>query len=186
MSAQFTGLTTIAGRYAVALFDLADADKAHDKVAADLTGLKELIAQSADLRRLILSPAMRRSDQERAMAEILARAGVSDLTRRFVLVVARNRRLFVLPQMIDAFQAELARRRGEIAAEVTAPKTLSARQLAALDQTLQKVMGGKVRVDLKIDPSLLGGLVVKIGSRMVDSSLRTKLMKLEVAMKGTA
>src|SRR5690554_4396583 len=118
------------------------------------------------------------------MEVILERAGVSDLTRRFVLVVANNRRLFALPKMIRAFLAELARRRGEVPAEVTAAAPLIEVLEKALLETLSKAVGGKVQLDLKTDPSLLGGLVVKVGSRMIDTSLKTKLQRLQFAMKG--
>jgi F-type H+-transporting ATPase subunit delta len=118
------------------------------------------------------------------MAALLQQAGTSDLVRKFVGLVARNRRLFVLPQMIDEFLAELARRRGEMRAEVTAAKALSDQQQASLAEAIRRSVGGKVTVDVRVDPALIGGLVVKVGSRMVDSSLKTKLQRLQLAMKG--
>ena len=144
-----------------------------------------MIADCEDLQRLIGSPVFSREQQSKAMATILDRAEVGDLTRRFVLVVADNRRLFALPQMIEAYLAELARRRGEITAQVTAARALSDEQQRSLTDALRKSVGGKVQIDVEVDPALIGGLVVKIGSRMVDSSLRTKLQKLQLAMKGT-
>jgi F-type H+-transporting ATPase subunit delta len=176
----------LAGRYASALFDLAENAKQLDAVAGELRGLRQVIADSEDLRRLIRSPIYDREQQGAAMAAILDKAGVGDLTRRFVLVVARNRRLFALPQMIDAYLAELAHRRGEVTAVVTAARALTKEQQSALTERLRKVVGAKVQVDLKVDPALLGGLVVRVGSRMIDSSLRSKLEKLQYAMKGVA
>jgi F-type H+-transporting ATPase subunit delta len=176
----------LAGRYASALFDLAENAKQLDAVAGELRGLRQVIADSEDLRRLIRSPIYDREQQGAAMAAILDKAGVGDLTRRFVLVVAQNRRLFALPQMIDAYLAELAHRRGEVTAVVTAARALTKEQQSALTERLRKVVGAKVQVDLKVDPALLGGLVVRVGSRMIDSSLRSKLEKLQYAMKGVA
>lgn len=176
----------LAGRYALALFELAENAKQLDAVAGELRGLRQAIVDSEDLRRLIRSPIYDREQQGAAMAAILDKAGVGDLTRRFVLVVAQNRRLFALPQMIDAYLAELAHRRGEVTAVVTAARALTKEQQSALNGKLRKVVGAKVQVDLKVDPALLGGLVVRVGSRMIDSSLRSKLEKLQYAMKGVA
>jgi len=174
----------LAARYAAALFELADAQKAIDRVAGDLADLKAMIGGSDALRSLIRSPILSRDEQGRAMAALLQQAGTSDLVRKFVGLVARNRRLFALPQMIEEFLAELARRRGEMRAEVTAAKPLNEQQQAALAEAIRRSVGGKVAVDVKVDPALIGGLVVKVGSRMVDSSLRTKLQRLQLAMKG--
>lgn len=177
-------MSGLAGRYAQALFDLADDGKQLDAVADELKQLGALIDESADLRHLITSPVIARDEQAKAMAAILDQASAGDLTRRFVLVVANNRRLFALPQIIKAYLAELSRRRGEVVAEVTSATALTPSQEASLNETLRKAVGAKVQVDLKVDPSLLGGLMVKVGSRMIDSSLRTKLQKLQFAMKG--
>lgn len=184
LAAEDTSLSGLAGRYAVALLDLADEKNELDRVAEDLRGLKAIIADSEDLRRLIRSPLYGREDQAKAMTAILNKAGVSDLTHRFVLVVARNRRLFVLDQMITVYLAELARRRGEIAAQVISASALTDQQHSALLDTLKSTVGAKVRVDVKVDESLIGGLIVKVGSRMIDSSLRSKLQRLQLAMKG--
>ena len=118
------------------------------------------------------------------MEAILEQAGASDLTRRFVAVIARNNRLAVLPSTIDAFLAELANRRGEITAEVTSAQPLKPTQLDAVTNALRSALGGKVTVDAKLDPSLIGGLVVRVGSRMIDASLKSKLQRLQLAMKG--
>ena len=184
MAARGTGAGGLAARYAAALFDLADTQKVIDRVAGDLSELKAMIGGSDALRSLIRSPIRSRDEQGRAMAALLQQAGTSDLVRKFVGLVARNRRLFVLPQMIDEFLAELARRRGEMRAEVTAAKPLSDQQQASLAEAIRRSVGGKVTVDVRVDPALIGGLVVKVGSRMVDSSLKTKLQRLQLAMKG--
>ena len=184
MAARGTGAGGLAARYAAALFELADTHKAIDRVAGDLADLKAMIGGSEPLRALIRSPILSRDEQGRAMAAVLQQAGTSDLVRKFVGLVARNRRLFALPQMIEEFLAELARRRGEMRAEVTAAKPLNEQQQASLAEAIRRSVGGKVAVDVKVDPALIGGLVVKVGSRMVDSSLRTKLQRLQLAMKG--
>jgi len=174
----------LAARYAAALFELADAHKAIDRVAADLSELRAMIDGTEALRSLIRSPILSREQQGRAMAALLQQAGASDLVRKFVGLVTRNRRLFALPAMIEEFLAELARRRGEMRAEVTAAKPLNERQQAALAEAIRRSVGGKIAVDVKVDPGLIGGLIVKAGSRMVDSSLKTKLQRLQLAMKG--
>ena len=174
----------LAGRYASALLELAEDKQQLDAVAEDLRALKLLIDDSEDLRLLLRSPLYGRDQQAKAMAAVLDKAGTGDLARRFIMVVAGNQRLFALPQMITAYLSELARRRGEVTAEVTAAKALTDAQRDKLTEALRKRVGGKVQVDVKVDPSLIGGLVVKVGSRMIDSSLRTKLQKLQFAMKG--
>ncbi len=184
MAASGTGAGGLAGRYANALFELADEKKSLDAVAADLKSLKTLIADSDDLRRLLRSPVISRADQARAMAAVLDAAGAGDLVKRFVGLVAQNRRLFALPQMIDAYLAELAARRGEVTAEVVSAQPLDEASRQRLAEALKRVAGQRVTVDLKVDPALIAGLVVKVGSRMIDSSLRTKLNRLQIAMKG--
>lgn len=174
----------LAGRYATALFELAREHDALDAVAADLDGLRALIDESADLRRLIASPVIGRDEQGRAIATIAERAGCQALTARFLGVMARQRRLFTLPQTIDAFRQMLAADRGEVTAEVTSAAALGDEQLAALRDTVGEQVGRSVTLVHKIDPRLLGGLVVRVGSRMIDASLRTKLHHLELAMKG--
>lgn len=185
MASTGTGASELAARYSTALFELADESKALDQVAGDLAALKQILAESADLRRLVRSPVISRADQGRAMAAVLDKAGISDLTRRFVGLVAKNRRLFALSAMIDAFLAELRRRRGEATAHVTAARPLSDAQLKAVTEALRRSAGNKVSVDVTVDPQLLGGMIVRYGSRMIDSSLRTKLNKLQIAMKAS-
>lgn len=177
-------MSAIATSYASALFSLAEDAKTLDVVADDLRGIKAMLAQSSDLGRLVRSPMIARSQQAAAMEAVLAKAGVSELVRRFVAVVARNRRLFALSAMIEAYLAELAARRGEVKAEVTAAAPLDVAQTASLTDQLKKVLGAKVTVDVTVDPSIIGGLVVKVGSRLVDSSLSGKLARLQLAMKG--
>ena len=177
-------MSDLAGRYASALLDLADERKALDEVADDLKTLRTLIAESEDLRRLLDSPVFSRDEQRKAMTALMEKAEIGELTRRFVLVVADNHRLFALSAMVEAYLSELARRRGEITAEVTAARNLSDAQQTALLEALRSAVGSKVQLDLKVDPALIGGLVVKVGSRMIDSSLRSKLQRLQLAMKG--
>jgi len=180
-SSMTAGLT---GRYATALFELATERGALDEVADDLVRLAEMIAQSRDLGRLIRSPVLAREVQGRAVSAVMERAGMSEIVRHFVGVVARNRRLFALGDMIHQFQALLARHRGEISAEVTSAKPLSAGQVARLNGALSRAMGSDVTLAADVDEGLISGLVVKVGSRLVDSSIRTKLRNLELAMKG--
>ena len=186
MAAETSIVTGIAGRYATALFALAQEQRQLDAVAADLGRLQAMIKDSADLARLVRSPVFGRDDQARAMAAVVERAGLHDLVRRFVGTVAHNRRLFVLEQMIRDFQTLLSRHRGEVRAHVIAAKPLSDAQMQALTAALKAASGETVVVDAEVDPALIGGLVVKLGSRMVDASLRSKLQTLKIAMKGVA
>ena len=184
MAARGSGPGGLAARYATALFELADDQHRLDEVATDLTALKAMIAGSDDLRRLLRSPVLTRDEQGRAMAALLEKAGLGDLVRRFVGLVADNRRLFALAPMIDAYLARLGARRGEVTAEVTAARPLSDRQRQAIVDALRRALGGKIALEAKVDSGLIGGLVVRVGSRMVDGSLRTKLRRLQLAMKG--
>jgi F-type H+-transporting ATPase subunit delta len=186
VAAETSSTAGLAGRYATAFYELADEAKALDAVAADLAQLKKLIGESADLRQLISSPLVPRDQQAKAMLGIVARAGFNDLTRRFVGAVAKNRRLYRMTAIIDAFTAILADRRGEMTAEVTSAKPLSSAQADAVGAALRGALGRKVAVDLKVDPRLIGGLKVKVGSRLVDASLANKLQRLQLAMKGLA
>ncbi|MBP5858997.1 F0F1 ATP synthase subunit delta [Marivibrio halodurans] len=178
------GVSDIADRYAHALFDLADENKQLDAVAEDLRTLSALIAESDDMTRLVRSPVLSRQEQGKAMAALLDKMEASDLTQKFVALVAAKRRLFALPAIARAYLEELARRRGEVVADVTVAQELSDQQKEALEAALKQAVGGKVSMDLTVDPSLLGGLVVKVGSHMVDSSLSGKLQRLKFAMKG--
>jgi len=184
VASEATGGSGLAERYAKALFELADDRKALDEVANDLRALRGLIDESADFRRLIRSPVLSRLEQGKAVTALAERAGFSALTRNFLGVLARNRRLFVLPGVIAAYLKELAVRRGEVTAEVTAARPLTPAQTEAVNEQLRKAVGGKVALDLRIDPGLIGGLAIKVGSRMVDASLKSKLARLQLAMKG--
>lgn len=184
MSSKNSGAGGLAGRYAAALYDLADAEKLLDVVTDDLGALSTMISESEDLTKLLRSPVISRDDQKKAMIAVVEKAEMNALTGRFIGVVAENRRLFVLPDIISAFKEILATRRGEATAEVVSASELSDKQLQALTESLKKAVGTKVAVDATVDPDLLGGLVVKVGSRMIDSSLRTKLQQLRLAMIG--
>jgi F-type H+-transporting ATPase subunit delta len=186
VSAEPIDASGLAGRYATALFDLADESNVFDQVKTDLASLQAMLAESADLARVLISPVIGRDEQAKAIDAVMDRAGFGDLTRRFVNAVAANRRLFALPAMMRIFNALLARQRGEMTAEVTSAQPLGATQKTALEEALCKSVGGSVTVQARVDPEILGGLIVKLGSRMVDSSLRTKLQKLQLALKGAA
>ena len=186
MPSSSSAISGVAGRYASALFEYAEEQKKLDDVAADTATIRELLSESADLRRLVASPVIGREDQGKAIAAVLEKAGVSGITQNFVGVVAQNRRLFALDDMCTAFRDILAGRRGEITAEVTTASPLSETQRDALEQELRTAMGSKVALEAQVDETLLGGMVVKVGSRMVDSSLKTKLQRLELSLKGAA
>lgn len=184
MAAESTGVSGLAERYAAALFELADERHALDAVAGDLRELRAMLAASGDLLRLVRSPVLTRAEQGKAMAALAEDAKLSKLTADFVAIVARNRRLFAVPAMIEAFLAKLAERRGEVTAEITAAQALSEAQQTALGDHLRRVVGGRVAIDVHVDPTLLGGMIVKIGSRMVDGSLKGQLQRLQLSMKG--
>lgn len=184
MAAETTGASGLAGRYATALFELAEDDGKLDEVAQDLATLDAMLLESDDFTRMIRSPVISRSEQVRAITAICEAAELSDLTRRFVGIVAGNRRLFALPGMIKAYRDVLARSRGEERAEVVSAQPLSDNQVQALNEALKKAVGSAVDVETRVDPGILGGLIVRIGSRMIDSSLKTKLAQLRLAMKG--
>lgn len=186
LASETTGVSGLAERYAAALFDLADERRMLDPVAADLRQLRDMLQASGDFLRLIRSPILSRDQQGKAVAALAVRAGLSLLVRDFLAVVGRNRRLFAVPAMIEAFLANLAARRGEVTAQVTAARPLSEAQLGALSEQLHRSTGSKVTVDVQVDPGLIGGLVVKLGSRMVDGSIKSKLQRLQLAMKSIA
>lgn len=185
MASEGTGISGLAERYAAALFDLADERRALDAVAGDLRELRAMVHDSPDLVRLIRSPVLSRDEQGKAMAALAERAGLSPLTRDFLGVVARNRRLFAVPAMIAAYLRRLAERRGEITAEVTVAAPLGEARHAALLEQLRRAVGARVAVDVRVDPALLGGMIVKVGSRMVDASLNSRLQRLRLTMRGT-
>lgn len=173
----------VAGRYASALFDLAESGDALDQVGNELKAVGAMIDDSADLRRLVRSPVFSAEAQGKALSAILDKAGIKGLTANFVGLVVRNRRLFALPDMIRAYGQILARHRGEVTADVVTAHSLSDDQTKALKDAIKSAIGKDVDVSTRVDPSLLGGLVVKVGSRMIDTSLKTKLNSLKIAMK---
>jgi len=182
MSADATS-STAAGRYAEALFDLALEGNALDRVEADLKALASAIGASADLRAMLKSPVYDADAKARAIAAIADRAGASPLTKNFLGVVAKNRRLFALDGVIAAFRDRLAAHRGEVAAEAISAAPLNVDQAKRLRGEIERVVGKAVNLTVKVDPELLGGMVVKVGSTMIDSSLKTKLNKLKSVMK---
>jgi len=184
LASETTGVSALAERYAAALFEIAEERRVLDEVASDLRQLRAMLAASADLMRLVRSPVLSRLQQERAFTALAVRADLSSLVRDFLAVVAKNRRLFAVPAMIEAFLATLAARRGEVTASVTAAQPLNERQLEALGENLRRTVGRRVSVDVRVDPRLIGGLIVKVGSRMVDGSVENKLRRLQLAMKG--
>lgn len=173
----------MAGRYATALFDLAIEEKALDKIRADLDRFDDMVAGSADLNRLVRSPVFGAEEQVKALDPVLKKAGIEGTSANFIKLVASNRRLFAIRDIIKAFRAMVARHKGEVAASVTVAEPLTDAHLAALKSALNSVTGKDVDLKVEVDPAIIGGLVVKLGSRMVDSSLRTKLNSIKTAMK---
>jgi F-type H+-transporting ATPase subunit delta len=184
--AEATGVSGLAERYAAALFDLADERHELDAVAADLRELRAMLTQSGDLNRLLRSPVLSREAQGKAVAALSEAAGMTGLTRDFLGVVARNRRLFAVPEMIEAYLRQLAERRGEVTAQVTVATPLDDNRRAALTEQLRRAVGARVAVDIRVDPALLGGMIVRVGSRMVDASLNSRLQRLRMAMRAGA
>jgi F-type H+-transporting ATPase subunit delta len=173
----------VAGRYATALFELASESGAVDAVSADLATFDAMIAESADLQRLVGSPAFTAQEQVSAVTALTAKAGITGLAANFIGLVASKRRLFALPGMIRAYRARVAEAKGIVSAQVTLAEEPSAAQLKDIAATLKQVAGKDVDVSVKVDPAIIGGLVVKMGSRMVDASLKTKLNSIRLAMK---
>jgi len=173
----------MAGRYATALFELALEANALDAVLADLRTFEGLVDESEDLRRLVRSPVFAAEVQGKALAAVLDKAGIGGLAAQFLQVVTANRRLFAVGAIVRAYRALVARHKGEVTAQVTVAEPLSDVHRDEIRNALNAVTGKDVRIDVKIDPSIIGGLVVKLGSRMVDSSLRTKLNALRHVMK---
>lgn len=181
--ASLSPTSSVADRYARSLHELAAEAGKVDAVEAALGEFETLISESADLKRLIESPVFSADEQAAAMDAILAKAKMEPLASNFMHVVARNRRLFALPAMIRAFRDIAARERGEVTAEVTSAAELNATQEKQLKATLKEVAGKDVKLSVTVDPSILGGLIVKLGSRQIDTSLKTKLSSLKLALK---
>ena len=173
----------MAGRYAIALFDLAKETNAIDTVKSDLERFDALIADSADLERLVRSPVFSADEQGQALGQLLERAGIGGIAAKFLKLVTSNRRLFAVRDMIRGFRELVAKHKGEATAEVTVAEPLKDEHVEALRAALKQLSGKDVGLDIKIDPAIIGGLVVKLGSRMVDTSLRTKLNAIKHAMK---
>ena len=176
----------MAGRYAAALLDLAKDEKQIPQVEADLVKFQSLLDMSEDLRRMVRSPVISSDEQGKAMTAVLAKAGIGGLAANFLKLIAGNRRLFAAPEIIKGYIALAAKGRGEVTAEVTSAAALNDSQLKTLQEALKVSVGKAVTMNTRVDPSLLGGLVVKVGSRMVDSSLRTKLQNLKTILSGPA
>jgi len=174
----------VAGRYARALFELALDAKSVDAVKADIEKFDAMIAESADLNRLVRSPVYGAEERGRALTAVLAKAGIGGLTAKFLMFVTANRRLFSVREMIRDFRKLVAKWKGEVTAQVTVAEQLSDARLEEIKSALKSITGEQsVDLHVKIDPAIIGGLTVKLGSRMVDSSLRTKLNAIKHAMK---
>jgi F-type H+-transporting ATPase subunit delta len=173
----------MAGRYATALFELALEEKSLDSVKSDLDRFLALLDGSPDLVRLVRSPVFDSDVQERALAAVLDKAKIGGTAGNFLLLVAQKRRLFAVREMIRAFAALVAKHKGETRAEVVVAEPLKNEHLDALKQAIAASAGKNVTLDVQVDPSILGGLKVKLGSRMIDASLKTKLNSIRIAMK---
>jgi F-type H+-transporting ATPase subunit delta len=183
MAGAEPNVSGMAGRYANALFELALEEKALDQTKADLERFDALVAGNPDLTRLVRSPVFSADEQAKSIEAILKKAEIGGLAAKFLKVIASNRRLFATRDMIRGFRQLVAKHKGEVIAEVTVAEQLNATHLDALKGALKTATGKDVELDVKVDPAIIGGLVVKLGSRMVDTSLRTKLNSLKFAMK---
>ena len=183
MAAEDPSVSGVSGRYATALFELARDERAIDAVASDLDKFDALLAESGDLKRLVRSPVFSADAQLKALAAVLDKAAISGISANFLKVLTANRRLFAVGEVIRAFRALVAKFKGEATADVTVAETLNDRNLDALKSALKSVTGKDVTLNVKVDRAIIGGLIVKLGSRMVDSSLRTKLNTIKQAMK---
>ena len=184
MAEQQDTVSGVAGRYASALFSLAQDERKTDEVAAALSDFDALIAESEDLQRLVRSPVFSAREQVKALTAIVDRAGVTGIAANFIKLVAAKRRLFAVRDMIRDYGLLYYAGRGVAHAEVTSAAPLGDANVAALKETLRVASGGKdVRLTAKVDPAIIGGLIVKLGSRMVDGSLKTKLNAIRIRMK---
>jgi F-type H+-transporting ATPase subunit delta len=176
----------VPGRYASALFELAAEEKSADQIGEQLAAFGAAIDESDELKSLVRSPVYSSEDQIAAIDGIAQKIGMNGSALNFLRLVAKNRRLSALPDMIRGYSALLSQSKGEIAGEVVSAEPLSAQQLKDLKAALKSSLGSEVALSTRVDSSILGGLIVKVGSRMMDNSLKTKLQNLKVAMKGTA
>ncbi|MEM8772154.1 MAG: F0F1 ATP synthase subunit delta [Pseudomonadota bacterium] len=182
-ASEFVSPAGVAGRYAAALFDLAKDEGVADKVEAELKDLRAATDASDDLKNFVKSPVYDRDDQMAAISALAEKAGYSELTSNFLKLAASNRRLFVIGDMVSAFVALAAEDRGEVTASATSAAPMNDEQLKSLRMEIESMVGKAVNLQTRVDPDLLGGLIVKVGSKMIDSSLRTKLNKLKTRMK---
>ncbi|MGJ4899098.1 F0F1 ATP synthase subunit delta [Bradyrhizobium oligotrophicum] len=183
MAAEDPSVSGVSGRYATALFELARDEKSVDAVKADLDRFNALLDESADLKRLVRSPVFGADVQLKALNAVLDKAGIAGVAANVLRVLTANRRLFAVTDVIRAFNALVAKYKGEATADVVVAEPLSDKNLDALKASLKTVTGKEVALNVKVDPAIIGGLVVKLGSRMIDSSLRTKLNSIKHAMK---
>lgn len=184
MSAEAAIVSSLPGRYATALFELAREAKAIDTIAKDAAQLRGMLEESADFRQLLSSPRLAREAQKKAVLALAAKAEFHTLVQNFLGVLAQGRRLAQLPAILKAFSQLVAAHRGEVTAEVVAAAPLDDAQIKDIKKQLKTALKADVQVDVRVDESLLGGLIVKVGSKQVDSSIKTKLNRLTVAMKG--
>lgn len=184
MSANTASATGLAGRYAAALFDLTEAEGSTDRVADDLKGLVQLIDADSELKRALSSPTVNRDERLATIAALGEKSGMQAVTIRFLSVLARHTRLSSLASVTEVFDALLAEKRGEVTVEVFSAVPLVDDQADAVASAVAEKVGSKVTLLRRVDPSLLGGLVIRVGSRMIDASLKTKLRHLELAMRG--
>jgi F-type H+-transporting ATPase subunit delta len=178
------GVASLEGRYALALFELARDSRALEAVETSLGTLKQTLAQSEEFRALAASPLIGRAEKSKGALAAAEALQLDPLTRNFIGVLARNGRLARLAQVIRAFGRLAAQHRGELTATVTSARKLDSGQVDAIKSNLKQRMGREIAVDLEVNPEILGGLIVRIGSRMIDGSIRTKLNNLALAMKG--
>ena len=173
----------IAARYATAIFELARDDKALDALERDVEALGAALEASADLRTMIASPIVSRDEQGRAIAAVAKAMGLTTNMANALALMAGRRRLFVLPQLVRALRARIAEEKGEITADVTTAAPLTDAQAKQLAEVLKARTGKAIRLNAAVDPALIGGLVVKVGSKMIDTSIRSRLAALQNAMK---
>lgn len=170
------------GRYAAALFELAKDQNVVSDVERDLKSFTALLDESADLSRLVKSPVFSADDQLKALGAVIDATGIGGLAANFLKLITKNRRLFAAPEMISVFHDLAAQDRGEVKAAVTSAVALDEQQMTAIKEKIRASVGQDVQLETRVDPALLGGLIVKVGSRMIDSSLRTKLATLKTRM----
>ena len=186
MASDLSGITGVASRYATALFELSLDNGELETTNADLSKVRLLIEESEELKSFIKSPVFTRKDQSKVINQIATKIGLSKNVTNFLKLVASKNRLFALDGMISAWETMFAAYSGEVSAEIISASDLSKEQRDALATCLEESIGSTVKIEESVDPALLGGLIVKVGSKMIDSSLKTKLQRLQLVMKGAA